>query len=205
MDPLYQFPLYYLPPGMPRPTHLVHAGGISLVENVGPADALPHEVGGTIYGGPWAPESLPYWKKTKAGWWVAWGDAKPHHLARLYPIDGPLIQGTGDHHWMVPKLLQFRPGFGLQSAVPAEFRDYEWRPPVHIEPLIQRLRRFALWTPDGDLPPTPDDQTLQLAIDILALNYHLSIHELSVTGWLTDDLVGRILSAAIGLMDTDGA
>lgn len=204
MDTRHRFPLYYLPPGMARPAHLVHAGGITVAQRVGPMDAHEAERGGAIFGGPWDDQTLPLWKKTKAGWWIAVGGAEPHHLARLEPLPGRLVQGQAGHLWLVPRLLRVVPDFGLEAAVPKEFRDYGWHAPAHLVPLMERLRDLFLWTPEAGTT-TPDDATVQLVADILALNYHVSLHELAVTGWLTQDLVLQVLSAAAGLLDAQDA
>lgn len=198
----HRFPLYYLPPGMPRPAHLVHLGGIQVAPTVGPQDASPADRGGTIYGGTWTPASLPLWRKSRAGWWMALGDAAPHHLARLYPIDGRLVPGNAPGHlWLVPRLLAFRDDYGLVGAVPQEFRDYEWKAPARLAPLMDRLRALLSWTPDGEAPPVPDADTTQLAVDLLAINYHLTLDELTLAGWLTDALVLAVLAAASGQAD----
>ena len=198
---VHRFPLYYLPPDTPRPIHLVHLGGIRVADGIGPLDAHECERGGTIYGGPWDDQTLPLWKKTKAGWWMALGAAEPHHLARLDPLHGRLVPGKAAHLWLVPRLLQVVPDFGLEVAVAKEYRDYGWHPPASLRPLLQRLRDLFTWTPEAAEPGVPDDETVQLVADILALNYHLSVHELAVTGWLDQALVLNVLNAAAGITD----
>lgn len=195
-----RFPLYYLPPGLARPGHIVHQGGIRVVEDIGPMDAAPGERGGTIIGGAWDDRTLPLWKKTQAGWWVAMGGATPVQVARLVPIDGALVPGKDpSQSWLVPRLLRWRDGHGLVSAVPNEFRDYQWQAPAHLEPLMLKLRCMFYWQAEGEVPEVPDAEAVQLAADLLGLNYHITLDELTVAGWITDRLVLDILSTAVGL------
>lgn len=203
MDDL-RWPVYYLPPGMPRPDHVVHLGGSNLRADIGPADATPHERGGTLWGGAWDPRLGTLLKKTAAGWWVALGSAQPHHLARLEPVDGLDIDGVNGHRWMVPTLLKARESFGWVSALPREFRDYQWRDPERFLGIQDRLRHLITWEARGQVPDVPDAETTQMAADILAVNYHISLHELSLGGWLDEALVIRILMAACALGDDDG-
>jgi hypothetical protein len=196
------FPLYYLPPDVPRPGHVVHQGVISVLRHVGPEDAAEHERGGVILGGPWDDRAAGLWRRTQAGWWVAMGGAAPEHLARLAPMDGPIVNGhLAGHRWMVPRLMRWRDGHGLVSAVPNEFRDYAWQAPAALEPLMLRLRTLFYWQRGGEIPEVPDGETVDIAVDLLALNYHVSIHELTIAGWLSDRFVLDILRAAVGLDD----
>lgn len=200
MHDAIRFPLYYLPKGMPRPAHLVHQGGIAVSASTGPTDATEAERGGTIFGAAWDDRTLPLWRKTQAGWWVAMGSATPMQFSRMVPVEGAIIPGKDpDHRWLVPSLLRWRDGFGLVSAVPAEFRDYQWQAPAHLEPLLVKLKCLFYWQAEGDVPEVPDDEALRLAVDILALNYHISLDELTVSGWLTDRLVLEVMRTAVGL------
>lgn len=195
-----RFPLYYLPPGMKRPVHIVHQGGGGVGASIGPDGASDDERGGTIYGSAWDDRTMPMWKRTQAGWWVAMGDATPMQLARLVPMEGDLVPGSKPgHSWLVPRLLRWRDGYGLVSAVPAEFRDYQWQPPPHLEPLMVKLKCMFYWQKDSEVPEVPDDEAVDLAVQILALNYHITIHELTVEGWLSDVLVLAVLRTAAGL------
>ncbi len=200
-----RFPVYYNTTGIPN-DHWVHRGGAGLAAGIGPADATDAERGGYLFGAQaWVPALAPLLKKTRASWWVALGDAAPHHLARIAPIPGPIVPGARDgHSWMVPRLLRWQPGHGFVAAIPLEFRDYTWQVPVHLEGIIERLRHFLLGalrisnqiaTVDDIVP---DAETTRIAIDLLKINYHISEHELSVGGWLTDALAGAILLAASG-------
>lgn len=195
-----RFPLYYVPPGKQRPAHIVHQGGIRVVDGVGPEDAGPDERGGTVFGSAWDPRALPLWRKTQDGWWLAMGTATPVQLARLAPLDGAIVPAhQPGQSWLVPRLLHWRDGHGLVSAVPNEYRDYQWQPPLHLEPLMLRLRSVFYWERGGEVPEVPDAETVQLAVDILALNYHVSLHELTLAGWITDRLVLDVLRTAVGL------
>ncbi len=200
IDQTPRFPLYYCPPGVARPEHILHRGGIGVMAGIGPEDATPEERGGTVYGAAWDPRTLPLWRKSTAGWWVAMGTATPLHFARLAPIDGALVPAHEEgQSWLVPRLLRWRDGHGLVCAVPHEFRDYQWQAPAYLEPLMLRLRSVFLWTPDGEVPLVPDPEVVQIAVDVLALNYHVSLHELTLAGWLTDRLVLDVLHSAVDL------
>lgn len=197
-----RWPLYYVPPGMQRPAHILHKGGIGVGPNIGPVDATPQERGGTIFGAGWDDRTLPFWKKTTEGWWLALGPALPMHLLRLSPMGGSLVRGAKpEHAWLVPRLLRWQDDVGLVSAVPTEFRDYAWQPPAHLEPLMIKLRCMFFWTPEGEVPAVPDTEAIDLAIAMLQQNYHISIHEMTADGWMTDVLAIMMLRNGAGMDD----
>jgi hypothetical protein len=64
-----------------------------------------------------------------------------------------------------------------------------------------RLIAYAHYDNDiHDILGEADDAAaVQLAVELLALNYHVTLHELTVAGWITDRLVLEVLRTAVGL------
>jgi len=182
-----RFPLYYCPPGVARPAHVFVAGGVRLFEGAGPDGK-----GGTIYGGSYAPDQASEFVQTPPGWWVRLAGIRPEHLLRTLPLPhaGTVAGALPDHEWLVPALLT-PPG-----AVPEWLLVRGWTPDGpgwvpfhHLADLVERLRAAG----HGDLA---DADLERLAIDLLAVNYHVSEHELIIGQWLTRPMVLAICLAA---------
>jgi hypothetical protein len=155
------------------------------------------KIGGTLIGGDLTDEIRGLFKPTPAGWWIAMGNIRPDTLSRARGIGGRIIQGVdSSHEWCVPTLLHLGPEKDgrrtLTSAIPAIYRDYQWQTPKEFNEIIDRL---GAWLRSSGEPDRED--AMALAVDILAVNYHISIHEISAAGWFSEDLILRIISAAV--------
>ena len=190
------FPIYYIPPEVPPPLHIRRYAPIALLPGIGPEGAEPAELGGVMIGVPFSPGIGQMLRRTKAGWWIAMGDAQPHDLARVRGIPGPIIEGKDPAQlWRVPTLLKIDPSLpGLTSSLPSVYRDYQWQSPIEFQDIQDRLGAYHN---RDDRPSIEEEQ--QLAIDILAVNYHLSIHELAFSGWMDENFLLRVLRAAVDI------
>jgi hypothetical protein len=155
------------------------------------------KIGGTLIGGDLTDEIRGMFKPTPAGWWIAMGHIRPDVLSRARGIGGRIVPGVdSSHEWCVPTLLHLGPDKNgvpcLTSAIPAVYRDYQWQTPSEFHEIIDRL---ATWLRPGS--ETVLDDSMELAIAILSINYHISIHEISAAGWFSEDLILRIISAAV--------
>jgi len=193
-------PRWFIPDGIPRPDHLP-AGGISVIKG-------PDDKSGICVGGPYRPGE-PAWSMTRFGWYLHLDGCHPHQLLRLAPVDGITIPGILDHQWLVPLLLRPAAG-GLRCALPQILTDQGFSPPPAFAGLMNRLRDLVgplltEITKAEDEQRAPDigfseSETIQLAIDLLAVNYHISRTELITAAWLTDRLTTQILLAASGML-----
>lgn len=200
-------PLAYLPPQM-TPVRLEHWPEIAPVQvrpPIGPEGCAEDVRGGYVIGCGravgWDEDRAGTYLRTRDGWWLSLAGCSPADLMRLRVIDGQEIDGLyPGHHWLVPHLLH-PCSDGLVCVAPLELRDYAWRPPQELESLLFTLR--AVITPDIGSPLT-DDQVTAVAVDILAVNYHISLNEMTLGDgrpWLDQVMVVRIISAACGLED----
>ncbi len=203
MRPVAPYPCYYVPAGVTKPAHCPWLAPAQL-----DAAASPDGTDGFYWGGaPYDPRERELWHKTLDGWWLNIAGRDPGHLARLTLIPGPVLVGTNEMHmWMVPQLLRWHPEAALVSAIPEVLRvskdgGYAWAPPEHLAPIMDRLRAMLLLGVSDTIPIISDDDARDLAISVLALNYHVSIHELAIAEWLNTDFVRRIIEAASGVQE----
>ncbi len=203
MRPAGPYPTYYLPAGITKPAHVPWLAPSQI-----DAAYSPDGTDGFYWGGaPYDQRSKEYWRKTSDGWWLNIDGRDPGHLARLTLIQGPVIVGNNElHMWMVPQLLRWHPEAALVSAIPEVLRvtkdgGYAWAPPEHLAPLMEKLRAMVLLGATDSVPIVSDDEARDLAISILALNYHVSIHELALAEWLSTELVRRVIDAASGVLE----
>jgi hypothetical protein len=205
------FPLYYVPPGVVPPKHV--AGYHSTIAVLRPGAApngVPEEIaaipdptnperkiGGHLIGGDLTDQVRGMFTKTDAGWWIAMGNIKPESLARVRGIGGTCIPGIDpEHEWCVPTLLHISNNKDgprrLTSAIPAIYKDYQWQNPAEFNAVIDRLGNYlrAEETP-------PREEALALAVDILSINYHLSVHEIAIAGWFNEEFLLRVITAAV--------
>jgi hypothetical protein len=198
-------PRWFIPDGVPRPAHLP-PGGIST--RTGPS-ATP----GLCVGGPLRADEEG-WIPTSPGYFLHLTGSQPQQFLRMAPAEGVAIAGIADHFWLVPRLL--RPAAqGLVCALPQVLTEFGFTPPVAFAGLMQRLRDLVLPAlaeiqvseREARSPSLGFDEAaaVQLAIDILAVNYHVSRVELIHLGWMTDLLTTRILLAAAGLVDDEAS
>lgn len=205
------FPLYYVPPGVVPPVHMsgYHNAIFPLKPGFAP-DGVPAEVasatdpnhpdrqiGGHLLGGMIDDQVRGMFTKTDAGWWIALGNIKPESLARVRGIGGICIPGIDpEHEWCVPILLHLSDNKDgprrLTSAIPAIYKNYQWQTPAQFNAVIDRLGNYlrAEETP-------PREEALALAVDILSINYHLSVHEIAIAGWFNEEFLLRVITAAV--------
>lgn len=203
MRPTAPYPCYYIPVGIAKPKHCPWLAPAQLIP-----DASPDGSDGFYWGGaPYDPRSKEYWRKTAEGWYLLIEGRDPGHLARTAVITGPVVTGINELQlWMVPQLLRWHPEAALISAIPEVLRvnehgTYEWAPPAHLIGIMDRLRAMMLLGVSESVRVINDEEARDLAIDILALNYHVSIHELAIAEWMSTELVKRVIEAASGLLE----
>lgn len=197
------FPPYYLPPHTPMPKH---CGWVGLI---GPRQLQPQIKGpdgksGCYLGlGEFVADSD--WRETDAGYWVDFTGITPANFQRLRTVDGFVIDGRDSaHKWLVPQLLRWNPHTRLVCAVDEVLTPRGWEAPRHFRPLMEGLRAMCLGPVDG-LPVVQDEEAVQLAIDILALNYHITRAEVTAAEWVTTTFVQRIIEAASGVSELAAA
>jgi hypothetical protein len=192
------FPLYYFPnKDTPPPAHLRRARPVLKLAPDASPNGCP-ETGGIFVGCAPTPALLaaPIWKKSRFGWWCALGDATPETFHRTEAIPGNLITGiTKAHQWHIPALLTYEPGRGYCSALEPVYLDGAWRIPARFADLIDRLVN-TFQSVLGDVEPS-NDEKLALAVEILTVNYHVTIAELEHFEWLTPDLCWKICACTI--------
>ncbi len=170
-------PSYFVPNGVPRPSHIKSNGPIFVLEGMGP-DGLT----GAMYGRPY--DKSEEYVKTSAGWYMCLANVHARDLVRVNVLPGFTVGS-----WVIPRLLAGDVAtvgyFGPDGyAVPEMYRD-----------ILDRLR--------AELDSIPDivctAEQAKLAADIVALNYHISIVELGFWEVLIPRVVWIILHAAIGV------
>jgi len=192
------YPAVFCPDGVPRPPHIRHVTPFGTTAEGSPST---DRKAGTL----WSPVSIDNirgpWIETKGkggGWWVALGDTtQPRHLARIRIMSGDTVFTERRVPFIVPQLLRWHPTAGVLSALTLEYRDYAWKTPAEFEAISQRVRD-AVESP-ADAPGLPNDDVLALAVDLLAINYHISIHELTLMGWMDELFMARVVMAAAGV------
>ncbi len=173
-------PHYYCPTGTEAPQHIRQASPIRIMSGFGPDAA---KVGGTHYGG--TPDwSLP-WVDSGDGWWYAVAGVHPSTMLRI-----DAIKGLAVGEWIVPTLMR-----ADGTAALGYWSAHGFIVPQPYAAVIERLRIVIDDT-------TYRDQHAELAVDILALNYHISIHELGEFRTLTIESVPAILRSACGVPAT---
>lgn len=152
-----------------------------------------------MYWGPnYDPSTLNRWTKTSAGWWILMDAVRPEHFARMRTMAGLGVDGaTEGQKWLIPQLLRWDPTSILVCAADEIYKDGSWQPPAHLQGILETLRAMAL----AEIQPTravSDPEALALGVEILALNYHISLVELDLAGWMTSGFLSRILRTAMG-------
>lgn len=164
-------PSYYCPPGIARPDH---------IKQRAPARQIgPDGQEGMVYGRPYAAAEC--WQQTDAGWWVCLDGVEPRDLMRVNAMPG-LPVGP----WIVPHLMRLD-----LTPVVGHFGPSGLIVPRHIVPIIERLRSVEC---TGQV----EFAHAQLAADILALNYHVSMHEIGMKEWMPLAAVWEHIDAATG-------
>jgi hypothetical protein len=164
-------PSYYCPAGVARPAH---------IKQRAPARQIgPDEAEGMIYGRPYDPSEV--WTKTDAGWWVCLDGVEPRDMMRVNAMPGITVG-----QWVVPHLMRL----DLTPAI-GHFGPSGLVVPRNIAPIIERLRAVSC---TGRV----EFAHAQLAADILALNYHVSLHEIGLSEWMPMHRVWEFIDAATG-------
>jgi hypothetical protein len=184
-----------------RPGHCRHVTAIEHRDGVGTPSGGP----GTLWSAVPMEALVGEWRATSIGWWVNVGDIRrPGQLGRVRLMDGVTVAGALGICFMVPRLLRWQPEAGLVSALPSVWKDYTWVPVGELAPLIERLRA-AVTDPGAMGRVVTDGEMLELAVDIIGLNYTgLSVHELAILGWIDTDLVREVILAAVGWSEMEG-
>ncbi len=189
MEPLRLYPAFYTPPGVDRPGHCPHIAPNQLAPGQGP-DGL----GGKTWGGIYVPAAKDQWKQTAGGWWINFTNKRPANLMRSVTLPGRTVSGAEPEHlWVVPQILNR----DLTCAIPQRFAiladgSYGWADEPKYADLISTMRAIRL----GDVK---DDKTqIGVALTLLAINYHVTANELAAAGWLTDEMLFRVIVAAAG-------
>jgi hypothetical protein len=166
-------PSYYCPPGIDRPAHIKQRHGV-------PRQRGPDGLEGTVYGRPYDPMT-DMWTQTDAGWYVCLDGVEPRDLMRVNSMPGITVG-----QWVVPHLMRLD-----LTPVVGHFGPGGLIVPRHIAPIIERLRAV-------ECTGAVEFAHAQLAADILALNYHVSMHEIGLAEWLPLYQVWELLDAAVG-------
>ena len=172
-----QGPRYFCPAGVELPAHVNPIEPIRIIAGFGPDAA---KAGGMHYGG--TPDWESVWMDTGEGWWLSIAGVHPSSMMRV-----DAIRGFAVGEWVVPTLLRAdgTAAIGYWSArgfcVPSPYAA-----------VIERLRIVRDDTSYNDMHAA-------LAVDILALNYHVSIHELGEMRALTVEFVTDVLRSASGV------
>ncbi len=165
-------PSYYCPEGIYRPTHIKQRHGV-------PRQAGPDGGTGTVYGRPY--DAADAWARTDAGWWVCLDGVDPRDLMRVNAMPGITVGP-----WVVPHLMRLD-----LTPVVGHFGPGGLVVPRHVEPIIERLRAVSC---TGRV----EFEHAQLAADIIALNYHVSLHEIGLAEWMPLHQVWELIDASTG-------
>jgi hypothetical protein len=198
------FPIYYCPPKIETiPPHIFHTvltvGALGVrgeIEGIPPEDQHGRLVGAT------PDEAAPLFadgrmRKTRAGWYVCLAGCQPQKIARVRGIGGTSIPGKKNDpegiQFTVPHLLTNYSGT-LESAIPAVYREYHWQTPREFYQVIDNVGNFL-----RAIPEIPDDEKLlDLCVEILSINYHVTKHELAFADeWIDDTFPIRVIRASV--------
>jgi hypothetical protein len=193
---LTPYPVFYTPPGQPRPACCPHDGGLQLIAP-GPDGLL-----GMLWGGAELPAAAD-WRQTHAGWWVRADGHLPQHLTRL---DGHpriprwcVVEGAlEDHWWRVPILID-KQDETWGSALDRLWTGGEFGPPADLEPLQRQVLAIVAGVPLADTAEARDVACAKLAVELLALGQWVDSDLLAALGWLSEDMMERVILAACGV------
>lgn len=204
------YPIFYTPKGTQRPACCPHLAPSAVLPGKGPdarfdAHGDPADQGGLSWGGSVADVPAAGWICTPAGWWINLADLGPEHLKRSTPHRAVLRWRTvagvlPGHAWRVPVLISpslVADAISWDSALDQLYGRTGWTDPSELAPLIDALRALTL----NAVRPGPDprlaNQALaDLAVDLLAIGYHLDRDLIAGAGWLSVTVMAAILVAA---------
>lgn len=170
-------PLYYCPEAIARPSHIWHVAPNRVLAGYG-VDGK----GGTTYGGAWQPDRT--WTASKDGWYVSVDGVEPDGLMRAGALPGHAVGA-----WLAPAILRHD-----GTACVGYWTEDGFRVPAHLAGIVDRLRATLRHYQTEPGYATAD--TAQLAADLLAVNYHVSMVELGAMAVLTPQAVKAIFFAA---------
>lgn len=194
------YPSYYVPEGVETPQHMGWHGllGGAKVVAESPDGGIGLHWSSEIY----EPVFKDAYVKTESGWYVFMGSRGPSDFARMETVAGPVVKGAYPGQvWMVPQLLRLQTQARIVSAVPEIMTTAGWVAPRHLRGVMEMLRAIISKTPDRPLSVVEDPEGVQLAIDILAINYAISRHEMAAAEWLSTAMVCDIITAASGAVE----
>lgn len=128
------------------------------------------------------------------GWWLEEGVPTPENLLRPNAMGGDLVELADGNLWLVPKLRVYETSIGFTCALPTKVAlndDGEWQqgsvlaPYKRLDSIADRLLEGMLAAEDSRLsdeerpPRLTRVESLDLACEILAVNYRVSRLELS--------------------------
>jgi hypothetical protein len=189
-SPLLLYPGFYTPPGVEKPPHCPHRGpGNQLVAGQGPDGQ-----GGRTHGCAYSPLTKGEWTKTAAGWWINFTNKRPANLLRAVTLPGRTVSGAEPEHlWVVPQILNR----DMTCAIPQRFAilpdgSFGWADEPKYADLISTMRAIRL----GEVKD--DTLLIKTAVALLEINYYVTANELAAVGWMTNDMMFRVIVAAAG-------
>lgn len=192
-------PRWYVPPGISAPRHLPPGmPRIGLLPGAGPDHA-----GGDMLGGPFRRDEPGWHECVTDGWWCNLTGCQPGDLLRLAPIDGRMLTGPGGAAWRVPVLIAWDAEASGWTSTAERIRTATgYQVPEPQAGISARLGR--LLTAITAEEAVSNDDADQLCVDILALNYHVTIQELIAARWLGEVFRAQVLTAAVYTGAGDG-
>jgi hypothetical protein len=198
---LTPYPIWYTPPGMGRPACCPHVGGLQVIVP-GPDE----QVGGML----WGAAALPVgdWRRAGPGWWICADGHLPQHLTRL---DGhpriprwACVEGaTPEQFWRVPILIE-KSEDTWRSALDRVWGGDTFTVPEDLEPLSRQVLAISAGVPLHETLEERNRLCARLAVDLLALGQWVDGDLLAALGWLSEDMMERVILAACGVAERVG-
>lgn len=188
-------PQFYIPDGMERPEHVPEAWGAIRMAAGTHVDAQEKTSPGLLVGGAYDPKYASEWRKTSAGYWINFADTSPRFLARTAIVPGVAIPGHDPEvsTWTVPQLLKITDE-GWTSTLDPVYRDGKFQIPEAYQSISDRVHDAIMNAATVGIEDAAD--YVGLAVDILSLNYLVTLPDLEAAGWLTATMVPDILFVA---------
>jgi hypothetical protein len=168
-------PSYYCPAGIERPAHIVCRAPS---RQNGPDGGQ-----GDVYG--FAFEDGQRWHKAgDSGWWCCVDGVAPYNTLRTDRLPGSVVVGQ----FLIPVLLALDGSCCIGYVAADGFRI-----PQKYQAVVARLQECLHY--QGKLT----EAHAALAVELIGINHHLSIHEIEAGEWLPVSLVWPIIEAACGI------
>lgn len=171
-------PIYYCPTGVQRPAHIRDTAPVNTSES-----GSPDGGSGLCYGGRYEAGD---WQQTSAGWWYCLR-CPPDQLGR-YTLRTDAIPGFPVAGWIVPRILDRN-----CCAAVGYYGANGWQIPEHLTNVVERMRSIL------DYTGSVQDWHAGLAFDLLAINHHISMHEVERVRLLDRSTIIAVLFAAADL------